>query len=146
MNCKELVDAAALLGDPRRGPGRVLKELRRAGARNPLFVVDELDRLSDRGDLPAAVLELFDSGQRAGFRDRYIELPFDLSDVLFVAMATRLRPVPSMLRERLKVVEVPGYTAEEKQVIAVEHLLPAAIRLNGSPTRPQVTADCRAGA
>ncbi len=131
VNCKELVDAAALLGDPRRGPGRVLKELRRTGVRNPVFLVDELDRLSDGGDLPAALLELFDSGQRAGFRDRYLDLPFDLSDVFFVTAATRLRPVPSMLCERLKVIDVPGYTAEEKQVIAVEHLLPAATRLNG---------------
>ena len=133
VNCKELVDAAALLGDPRRGPGRVLTELRRVGARNPVVVVDELDRLSERGDLPAAVLELFDAGQRASFRDRYLELAFDLSDVLLVATAARLRPVPSMLRERLKVVDVPGYTAEEKQAVAVEHLLPAAVRLNGLP-------------
>lgn len=131
VNCAELVHAAALLGDPRGGPGRVLRELRRVGTRNPLFVFDELDRLSDRSDLPAALLELFDSDQRAGFRDRYLELPFDLSEVLFVATATRLRPVPSMLRERLKVVDVPGYTPEDKQAIVVEHLLPAAIRLNG---------------
>ena len=107
VNCKELVDAEALLGDPRRGPGRILTELRRVGARNPVVVVDELDRLSERGDLPAAVLELFDSEQRASFRDRYLELPFDLSDVLLMASAARLRPVPSMLRERLKVVNVP---------------------------------------
>ena len=131
VNCGELVDAAALLGDPRGGPGRVLKELRRVGARNPLVVVDDLDRLSDRDDLAAALLELFDSGQRAGFRDRYLELSIDLSDVLLVATATRLRPVPSMLRERLKVVDVPGYTPEQKRVVAVEHLLPAAIRVNG---------------
>ena len=131
VHCGELVDAAALLGDPRGGPGRVLEELRRVGARNPLFVFDELDRLSDRCGLPAALLELFDSGQRACFRDRYLDLPFHLSDIVFVATATRLRPVPSMLREQLKVVGVPGHNPEEKQVIAVEHLLPAAIRLNG---------------
>lgn len=131
VNCGELVDAAALLGNARRGPGRVLGELRRVGTRNPLFVLDELDRLSDRADLPTAVLELLEPGQRASFRDRYLDLRFDLSDVLFVATATSLRRVPSMLRERLTVVEVPGYTPEEKQVIAVEHLLPAAIRLNG---------------
>ena len=131
VNCKELVDAAELLGEPGRGPGRILEELRRAGVSNPVLVVDELDRLSERADLPAAVLELFESGRRAGFRDRYVDLPFDLSDVVFVATATRLRPVPSMLREWLKVVEVPGYTAEEKQAVAVDHLLPAALRLNG---------------
>ena len=96
-----------------------------------MFVLDELDRLSDRGDLPAALLELLDPGQRAAFRDRYLDLRFDLSDVLFVATATGSQSVPSMLRERLTVVEVPGYTPEEKQVIAVEHLLPAAIRVNG---------------
>ena len=134
------MDAAALLGDPRGGPGRVITELRRVGAQNPVFVLDELDRLSDRGDLPPAVLELFDSGQRATFRDRYLDLRFDLSDVLFVATATGSRSVPSMLRERLTVVDVPGYTPEEKQVIAVEHLLPAAIRLNGlAPEHVEVT-------
>ena len=132
VNCRELVDAPALLGDPRGGPGRVITELRRVGARNPVFVLDELDRLSDRGDLPAAVLELIDPGQRGAFRDRYLDdLRFDLSDVLFVATATGTRSVPSMLLERLTVVEVPGYTPEEKQVIAVEHLLQVAIRVNG---------------
>ncbi len=131
VNCKELVDAAALLGDPRGGPGRVVTELRRVGAGNPVFVLDELDRLSDRGDLPSAVLELLEPGRRAAFRDRYVDLHFDLSDVLFVATATGSRSVPSMLRERLTVVDVPGYTLEEKQLIAVDHLLPAAIRLNG---------------
>ena len=131
MNCGELVDAPALLGDPRGGPGRVVTELRRVGAGNPVFVLDKLDRLSDRGDLPAAVLELLEPGRRAAFRDRYVDLHFDLSDVLFVAMATGSRSVPSMLRERLAVVDVPGYTLGEKQVIAVDHLLPAAIRFNG---------------
>ena len=140
VNCGELVDAAALLGDSRGRPGRVITELRRVGAKNPVFVLDELDRLSDRGDLPAAVLELFDSGQRATFRDRYLDLRFDLSDVLFVATAIGARSVPSMLRERLTVVDVPGYTPEEKQVIAVEHLLPAALRLNGlAPEHVEVT-------
>ena len=96
-----------------------------------MFVLDELDRLSDRGDLPTALLELIEPGQRATFRDRYLDLRFDLSDVLFVATTTGSRSVPSMLLERLTVVEVPGYTLEEKQVIAVDHLLPTAIRLNG---------------
>ena len=140
VSCGELVDAAALLGDPRGGPGRVITELRRVGAGNPVFVLDELDRLSDRGDLPSAVLELLELGRRAAFRDRYLDLPFDLSDVLFVATATGSRSVPSMLRERLTVVDVPGYTLEEKQVIAVDHLLPAAIRLNGlAPEHVEVT-------
>ena len=86
------------------------------------------------------MLELLEPGQRANFRDRYLDVRFDLSDVLFVATVTGSRAVPSMLRERLTVVEVPGYTAEEKQVIAVDHLLPAAIRLNGlAPEHVEVT-------
>ena len=132
VKCGELVDAAALVGDPRGGPGRVVHGTAACWcARNPVFVLDELDRLSDRGGLQAAVLELVEPGQRAAFRDRYLDLPFDLSDVLFVATATVSRSVPSMLLERLTVVDVPGYSPEEKLVIAVEHLLPAAIRING---------------
>ena len=132
IECGELADAAALVGGPDRGPGRVVRELRRVGARNPVIVVDELDRLGDRGGLPAALLELFDAGARRRFRDRYVDdLPFDLSGAVLVATAVRLRPVPSMLRERMAVVELPGYTPEEKKTIAAGHLLPAALAEHG---------------
>lgn len=140
VDCGDVVDAAALVGDPRGRPGRIIEELRRVGARNPLILFDELDRLSDRGDLPAALLELFEPGQRAKFRDRYLDVPFNLSEAIFVATATSLRSVPSMLRERLKVIVVPGYTPEEKHRIAVEHLFPGAVRLNGlAPEHVEVT-------
>ena len=131
VECGELVDAAALLGEAGRGPGRVVQELRRVGARNPVIVFDELDRLSDRGGLPTALLELFDAGARQRFRDRYVDHTFDLSGAVLVATATRLRQVPSMLCDRMAVVDVPGYTPEEKKEIAARYLLPAEARLHG---------------
>ena len=121
--CADLMDAAALVGEPRGRPGRIVEELRRAGARNPVFVFDELDRL--RGDrLPGALLELFDGNRRAGFRDRYVDLPFDLSSALFVSTAIGLGPVASTVRERLHVVSLPGYTDDEMLAIAAGHVLP----------------------
>ena len=135
---KELVDAAALLDDPRRGLGRGPPATAACRRQESRFVVDEVDRLSDRGDLQAAVAELFDSDQRAGFRDRYLKLPFDLSEAFFVATATRLRPVPSILHERLKVVEILGYTPEQKQVSAVEHLV-----AGGDPVDRSRRRSCR---
>ena len=131
VECGELVDAAALLGEAGRGPGRVAQELRRVGARNPVIVVDELHRLGDRAGLPTALLDLFDTAARSRFCDRYVGVPFDLSGALVVATATRLRDVSSLLCDRMAVVEVPGYTPEEKKVIAVRHLLPAAAGLHG---------------
>ena len=132
VECGELLDAAAFLGEPGHGPGRVVRELRRVGARNPVIVLDELDRLSDKGGLPAAFLELFDAGARRRFQDRYLgDLPFDLSGAVLVATAVGLDRVPSMLRERMAVVDLPGYTPEEKKVIAARHLLPAAAGLYG---------------
>ena len=121
--CADLMDAAALVGEPRGRPGRIVEELRRAGARNPVFVFDELDRL--RGDrLPGALLELFDGNRRAGFRDRYVDLPFDLSSALFVSTAIGLGPVASTVRERLHVVSLPGYTDDEMLAIAAGYVLP----------------------
>ena len=140
VDCGDLVDAEGLVGDPRGGPGRILKELQRVGARNPLILFDELDELRDRSDLQSAFLELFDPVQRACFRDRYLDVPFDLSEAFLVTTAVSLRSVPSMLRDRLKVIAMSGYTAEEKGVIALEHLLPIAMRLNGLvPDQVEVT-------
>ena len=132
IDCAGLADAAALLGERGRGPGFVVQELRRVGARNPVIVFDELDRLGDANGLPAAVLELFDAGARRRFGDRYLDdLPLDLSGAVLVATAVRLRPVPSMLCERMAVVELPGYTPEEKGTVAAGHLLPTALSEHG---------------
>ena len=131
IECGELADAAALLGEPGRGPGRVVQELRRVGARNPVIVLDELDRLGDRDGLPTALLELVDAGARTRFRDRYLDVEFDLSGAVILATAAALRPVPAMLRERMAVVELPGYVMDEKKAIAARHLLPTALREHG---------------
>ena len=142
VNCGELVDAAALVGGLDAGPGRVLQELRRVGVRNPLFVFDDLHRLSDRGGLPAALLELFERARRASFRDRYLDLEFDLSGAFFVTTAVSLRRVPSILCERVTVIDVPAYAPGEKEAVAVGHLLPVAIRLNGlAPEHVEVTRE-----
>ena len=101
------------------------------GVRNPVFVFDEIDRLEKDSALSAALLEVLDWGQRATFRDRYLDVPFNLSEALFVATAAHLRGIPPALRERFAVVGVPGYTEEEKQVIAVEHLLPRVLGVHG---------------
>ncbi len=123
LECADLVHAAALVGDPRGRPGRIVEELRRVGTRNPVFVFDELDRLA--GDrLSRTLLELFDGGRRAAFRDRYVDLPVDLSRGLFVATAVGLGPVASSLCERLHVVDLPGYSDDEKLAVAVRHVLP----------------------
>ena len=131
IDCGGLPDAAALLGERGRGPGLVVQELRRVGARNPVIVFDELDRLGDRGGLPAALLELFDAGARTRLLDRYVDHPVDLSGAVVLATAARLRPVPSILCERMAVVALPGYTPEEKRAVAAGRLLPAALSEHG---------------
>ena len=122
--CGELRSAADVHGARAGAPGRIVEQLRRVDVANPVFILDELDRLDEKDDVAAALLEALDSTPNAAFRDRYVDLPFDLSDALFVATATSLGRVPAMLREGMVVVELPGYTAAEKRVIAAAHLLP----------------------
>ena len=131
VDCGGLRSAAALHGARGERPGRIVEELRRVGARNPVFVLDEVDRLDEAGDAAPALLEAVDPMPGAAFRDRYLDLPFDLSEALFVATATNLGSAPAMLRERMQVVELPGYAEAEKREIATRYLLPGLLRLHG---------------
>lgn len=114
-------------------PGRIIQSLRRVGVNNPVMMLDEIDKLGNdfRGDPASALLEILDPAQNNTFRDNYLDLPFDLSKVFFIATANQLGPIPMPLRDRMEIIQLAGYSDQEKLHIAEDYLVPRQIKENG---------------
>ena len=114
-------------------PGRLIQEIRRLGTRNPVLILDEIDKLGNdfRGDPASALLEVLDPQQNQTFTDHYLDLPFDLSQVMFITTANLIDPVPAALRDRMEIIEIPGYTESEKREIAGRYLVRRQLQENG---------------